>query len=275
LHSDLAHITSIPSDEETHEMNESQAHFVTICPNCSVRLRVKRAYLGKRVVCKGCNHSFPAIEAGGAASLGSSDGQAPVPAGDTGRVRVVCPGCHCELSVRWTLIGQMIRCKGCDSEILVPPPREHPLGSPVSGADDRRSETVLEDEAGHAHGKARSERQMLRSERDRLRAELEQLSATQNLLRNELESLQATQDRIMAENRDLSEQLAQVRREHAECSGRNEAAALEVAEAWSDERQVLCAEIEELRRQLDESEHLRREMSSALETLGLFVTPDK
>ena len=42
-------------------MSEMSSHFVAVCPNCLVSLRVQHAYSGNYVRCKHCEHKFRAL----------------------------------------------------------------------------------------------------------------------------------------------------------------------------------------------------------------------
>ena len=42
-------------------MSEMSSHFVAVCPNCLVSLRIKHAWSGNYVQCKHCEHKFRAF----------------------------------------------------------------------------------------------------------------------------------------------------------------------------------------------------------------------
>jgi uncharacterized protein YbaR (Trm112 family) len=173
-------------------MSESQTHFITICPDCSARLKVKREHLGKLLLCKRCSRTFPGKESNGWGGAGAGETAArpaAPPARNGDRLQLVCPGCHAELSVRHTLVGQMIRCKLCDREILVPAPFEGLQASSAARLDVPASERVMEGPAPSASERRNGERAPAPVERDQLRAEVERLAAAQNLLENEMEEL--------------------------------------------------------------------------------------
>jgi len=171
-------------------MSDSQTHFIAKCPHCSSSLKVRRIYLGQTVACKQCGHSFIGNEAQQPSAVGSGANAArPIaqPSRDVERILVVCQNCRVSLSVKSSRIGQVIRCKQCDSEIVVIPA---PAAQPAPGsaavrstpADDLLHLATLPENGGEAE-------ESLRTECETLHAELEKLGVERNLLESELERL--------------------------------------------------------------------------------------
>jgi predicted Zn finger-like uncharacterized protein len=127
-------------------MSESPSHFVAVCPNCLVSLRVQASYNGRHVRCKHCDHKFRALSPDLPSSTTPSSHEhstSPlgVPVPDPERITAVCPHCSAALSVRKAYAGQYVRCKKCDQKFLVPnviEPRTEPPGiaEPSAASDD-------------------------------------------------------------------------------------------------------------------------------------------
>jgi len=103
-------------------MSEKPSHFVAVCPNCLVSLKVRLAYSGSHVRCKHCEHKFRAFGPGHTVTPSSEEFQAGplnTPGSEAERIDVLCPNCSASLSVRSDLAGQHVRCKQCEHKFLV------------------------------------------------------------------------------------------------------------------------------------------------------------
>jgi len=120
-------------------MSEMPSHFMAVCPNCLVGLRVKLAYSGSPVRCKHCEHKFRAFAPDHATTPSSEEyttGPVTAPGSDPERIDVVCPICSTALSVRRAYAGQHVRCQKCEHKFLVQKIEELPvqIGQPRSNA---------------------------------------------------------------------------------------------------------------------------------------------
>ncbi len=185
-------------------MSEPESHFVAICPRCSITLKVRRTLLGQMVACKQCGHAFVGAlaEQSTTRQAGSVPGEIAIHAWpEPPRVVVVCDKCKASLSVKSSRIGQVIRCKQCDQEILVKAPGDA-IPSPVlSGAAPSSAAGALSSAA--ARGQSDGQLQALRSKHEFLQAELEKLSVAHNLLEAEADRLRQTNAEVVAENEPL------------------------------------------------------------------------
>jgi chromosome segregation ATPase len=193
-------------------MTESATHFMTTCPLCTSKLQVKRIYLGQVISCKQCGHSFLATDASERDELSPGEHVA-IPlfqtSGNSERIAVVCENCKVSLSVKRSRVGQVIRCKQCDHEILVQPPRETAAAAPppASARGAISAESLLR-LAGSEGPELEDDAQ--RAARDHLQAELEQLRVAHALLRGELEEMERACQGTLAENESLHEQLGRL-----------------------------------------------------------------
>jgi DNA-directed RNA polymerase subunit RPC12/RpoP len=106
-------------------MSESSTHFVAVCPNCLVTLKVKEGYSGHYVRCKHCDQKFRALAPDFLVpTTPSSEEYAAGPIrldeAEEDRISVDCPTCSTPLSVRKSYVGQYVRCKKCTEKFLVP-----------------------------------------------------------------------------------------------------------------------------------------------------------
>ena len=103
-------------------MSEMSSHFVAVCPNCLVSLRIKHAYSGSHVRCKHCEHKFRALAPDFMATPGSDEFSA-VSVGpgspEVDRISVACPMCSVSLSVRQDYAGHHVCCRTCGHKFLV------------------------------------------------------------------------------------------------------------------------------------------------------------
>jgi chromosome segregation ATPase/DNA-directed RNA polymerase subunit M/transcription elongation factor TFIIS len=191
-----------------HPMSEPQSHFVTSCPNCSTALKVRRQYLGQRVACKQCGHSF--LGTAQDEPIAVDSGEQPTklsaePSQTSERVPVVCDHCKAALSVKSSRIGQVIRCKQCDRDFLAKPVLA------TQRAPDRTlgASTSLEDlltlAVGREHGEGKHE--SVGPSGEHLQAELEKLGTAHALLETERQRLESAHSQLTAEIVRLSEQL--------------------------------------------------------------------
>jgi predicted nucleic acid-binding Zn-ribbon protein len=207
-------------------MNATQSHFVTVCPNCSTGLKVRRAYLDHPVVCKQCSVQFLGKEVEGPSTMVFGEGEAgartPPPQPD--RIIATCPNCQATLRVRRLYIGNNVICKECERTFLVLPPEEAGSNPAVDGL--RRAE----------HDRLHVAHRELEAEHGRLAGLLEQ----RNL---DLDAARAEQDRL----------------------GLDREKAVVEAERLRIEGSRLSSEIEGLRRAFEQAEHAHREELSRLE----------
>src|SRR5579883_2191743 len=106
------------------------------CPNCRRDdLKVPPEYLGKKLRCKHCDHTFRAIRTEDLTPFPP----APRPvASKLTTKKVPCPNCNHNLRVKPEFVGRKIRCKYCDHRFrvtsqqeLVPIPRPAENSRPV------------------------------------------------------------------------------------------------------------------------------------------------
>ncbi len=172
-------------------MNDTQTHFVAVCPHCSTALRIRRVFAGQQVQCKHCEKTFVAEDAESPGTAGSVDGgaspSAPTSA-QSERIVVTCPTCQTNLSVRRVYIGQQVRCKQCDETFLVTDPPARVM--PTLGSRADRPETDVSYEALQVEISRRN--QELQASRNQLQAEIDRAK-----------SVQANLDRLMVENQEL------------------------------------------------------------------------
>jgi len=198
-------------------------------------------YLGQMITCKQCNHSFVGAEADqpGEISIGAhTTGPSAQPARDVERILVVCENCKVSLSVKSSRIGQVIRCKQCDGEILVKAARETQPAPALSALGSVSAEHLLQLAIEHGMGDAQHDQ--LRSECAALQAELETLAVSHNLREAELERLRLVHSEVEAENKSLAELLKQ--REDELNATRPEKAR---ADALQSDREQLVGTLEE------------------------------
>ena len=118
-------------------LNDVPLHFVTVCPHCSTRLRIKSVYKSQSVRCKRCNDKFWAEEADGPHTTNSNESgvvqlaQAP-PKED--RIVVTCPGCTATLRVRQSHVGHRVACKRCTHVFIGTWPTESALDPGLAGS---------------------------------------------------------------------------------------------------------------------------------------------
>ncbi len=127
-------------------MNDTQTHFVAVCPHCSTALKIRRVFVGQQVQCKHCEKAFVAEDAGLPGTVETGEAAAhPVQTPSTGeRIVVTCPTCQTTLSVRRIYIGRQVRCKQCDDTFLVSDPTPGDLPSPSTQPDRFETDGRLE-----------------------------------------------------------------------------------------------------------------------------------
>jgi DNA-directed RNA polymerase subunit M/transcription elongation factor TFIIS len=236
-------------------MSEPQPHVTTSCPQCSSALKIRRNYLGQTVACKRCGHSFLAApaEEPTATSTGEHAVEAPaLPSPRSERILVVCEKCKASLSVRSSRIGQVIRCKSCDREILVKNIRQTPPAPDGAAPGSTTADDLLGLSAGHGHDDEVHE--ALRSRSQQLQAELEQVRIAHNLLETELERLKPAYSLVAAENARLSDQVDRLSADRDALRTRADWISPMEARTWQEERVALRGEIEGLRQSLNAKE---------------------
>ena len=217
-------------------MSETPSHFVAVCPNCLISLKVRIGYSGSHVACKHCEHKFrafapdlsmtPSSEEYHAGPLGSAGS-----AGD--RLDVVCPNCSACLRVPKELAGQHVRCNLCDNKFLVQKIEEVPaqLGHADSEPNlfDRLypepegpQPAAVEPRSTDQQPELASELAAIREENERLGGKLESLQhdhaeiqSERNSLLAQLEELRGDKDRLQTEHEQGRQELQLLRDELA------------------------------------------------------------
>jgi chromosome segregation ATPase len=280
-------------------MNDSQTHFIAVCPQCSTALKIRRVFAGQQVKCKHCEQKFVAEDTDAPGTTGSVEaGATPSSATSSQKERIVvtCPNCHSALSVRRVYIGRQVRCKQCDDTFLVSDPT---VGDMPSA--DSRPERV-ETDGGHAavqveisrrnqelkaaHDQLQaqidrhsSENQELKAANDQLQVEVDRLASEYHRIRDEHETLQASHKGSSSDNQQLRSALDRIRTEHDRLLHELDRATTELNAFRADlggiapaevgplvqERDVLTAEADRLR---GEIRILREEQTARDRTIG-------
>src|SRR5208337_2601756 len=222
-------------------MSEKPSHFVAVCPNCLVSLKVRLVYSGSPVRCKHCDHKFCALGPDHSVTPSSEKYQA-------GPLNT--PGSEAERA---------------DAEPRTADQRPESAGELAAMREENerlgaRLETLQQDHAG-----IQSERDSLlvqleqfRGDHDRLRSEHEQDRQEHQRLRDELAEQLRQRDNELATKLDELERLAALRQaDAAESEG--------LRGTLARREQELQQESEELRGQIDE---LHRTLASAEQAHG-------
>ncbi len=238
-------------------MSETPSHFVAVCPNCLVSLKVRLAYSGSVVRCKQCEHKFQAFAADHPVTPSSEEYQAgplTTPRSEGERFDVLCPHCSAALRVRKELAGQHVQCKHCDHKFLVKKIEEVP------------------GQVGHADSESDSERDRGRLEHQQLGDELDDRVAQPTQALNaaqarsdELAEQLRQRDGELAAHRDELERLAVLRQADAAESERLRDALARREQELQQESDNLRGQIAELHRKLASAEHAHGDLSSRLD----------
>jgi len=269
-------------------MSEMPSHFLAVCPNCLVSLRVRVAYSGSHVRCKHCEHKFRAFAPDHPVTPSSEEYQAGplnTPGSVAERIDVLCPNCSASLSVRSELAGQHVRCNQCDHKFLVKKIEEVP--AQIGHAD---SESNLFDRLdGQPEGPRSAlvepctsdQRPELAGELAAIREENERLSARLNTLQDDLAAIQSERDSLRVQLEQFRGDHDRLRSEHEKDRQEHQRLLAELAEQLRQRDNEIAAKVEELEglatlRQADaaESENLRgtlarREQELQQESEGL------
>ncbi len=265
-------------------MNATQTHFVTVCPNCSTGLKVRRVYLGQQVVCKQCSETFLGEEGNGQSTIGFGEGGAGAPfptSPHEERILVNCPSCQAALKVRRRYVGNHVICKECERTFLVSPPEDTsadsngvgPRSTPSTDLHHRNGECE-QPGTGVASETIHLEYERLLAENQRHHAEHEQLQFAHRELQTDLARIVCENQQTLTEYDELqvehgrmkisSERIqGQLNRTTSELESiRAELGGLAPAKVRSlaDECSSLHAEVERRRNEL---ETLRNEQSAA------------
>ncbi len=205
-------------------MSETPTHFVAVCPNCLVTLKVRLAYSGSHVRCKHCDHKFRAFRPDDMATPGSVEyqsGPLSSSSSEAGRIDVSCPSCSTSMSVPSELAGQHVQCKQCDHKILVPKIEGLPPQT-----THKATESDLFDHI-YARPEGRPSAEGAAEQRPEPSAEVAALRDEKESLNARLEAIQQDHAAIQAEKDSLLAQLEQLRGEHvhlgsAQVADRNE-----------------------------------------------------
>ena len=262
-------------------MSETASHFVAVCPNCLVALKVRLAYSGSYVQCKHCEHKFRALPPDHLLTPSSEEYEAGPVMGsgsEGGRINLICPNCSSALSVRSELAGHHIRCKQCQHKFLV----QNIEGFPDRLAPNKSESHVLDEiharaeqprpagvqpEAPEQPPHSSSELTEVRDENARLGVRLEALQQDHAAIQSEKYSLQTELEQLRGEHDRLRSELERDRLENQR--SRDELAALRDALGGSgpeaiavlrQERQTLSDENQQLR---DQVQGFQADLSSA------------
>ena len=275
-------------------MNATQTHFVAVCPHCSTGLKVRRVYLGQRVVCKQCSRHFMGEERDGLSTMTFGEGEAGAwtptpPQGD--RILATCPNCQATLKVRRLYIGNNVICKECERTFLVSPPVDTPSDPALDGPRQAEHDSlqVAHRELQAEHGRlagllkqrdtdldaALAEQDRLRLERERALVEVERLRETfierERAIQDECDRLRAECDRLRSGVEDLRraleedertdrQELARVEAELIGLAGRNQE-----LEGLYESTKQLCAEYQDRNQGLlEELARLRSESTARI-----------
>ena len=195
-------------------MNDTPAHFIAVCPNCLLGLRVNYEYSGRLVRCRHCDQAFRPFSP----DFGSASGSAEYAVGPVGAPEeqsdlvVSCPKCATTLSVRARYAGRNVRCGGCQHKFRVDPDAAAPGHPPDPGVDDPASadpeERTPDPDAKRSDlARLTEEVAALRDRNDMLLRRYDDLMSEVDDLKAQIQQLQA--DRETAESRiaDLTDRI--------------------------------------------------------------------
>jgi len=238
-------------------MSETPSHFVAVCPNCLVSLKVRLVYSGSLVRCKHCEYKFQAFAPDHPVTPTSEEYQAgplTTPGSEGERIDVLCPNCSAALRVRKELAGQHVRCKQCDHKFLVQKIEEVP--AQIGHAD---SESDAERDRG------RLVHQQLGDELDERVAQHTQALNAAQARSDELAEQLRQRDSELAAQRDELERLAVLRHADAAESERLRDALARREQELQQESDNLRGQVAELHRKLASAEHAHGDQSSRLD----------
>ena len=254
-------------------MSEIPSHFVAVCPNCLVALKVRLAYSGSYVRCRHCEHKFRAFRPDHLLTPRSEEYQSgPLSASvsEAGRIDVSCPSCSTSLSVSSELAGQRIQCKQCNERFLVPKIEGLPGHVPDQGVEPhvvgKLEAPPQQSRPAHAEAAATeqppepsAELGALREENENLRVKLESFQQEHAAIQSEKQSLLAQFEQLGGELERLRSEQEPERQAHQLL--RDELASLRGALGGlsPDEVAALCRERQSLS---DENQRLRDQLSS-------------
>jgi predicted Zn finger-like uncharacterized protein len=254
-------------------MSEMPSHFVAVCPNCLVSLKVRLAYSGSHVRCKHCEHTFRALGPDHSVAPSSEEYQAG-PLNTAGsaveRIDVLCPNCSAVLSVRSDLAGRHVRCKQCEHKFLVQKiegiPAQTGHADPESNLFDRRHGQTEGPQSADAEPRTADQRPESAGELAAICQENERLGAR-------LETLQQDHAAIQSERGSLRVQLEQFRGDHDRLRSEHEQDRQEHQRLRDELAEQLRQRDNELATKLDELERLAAlRQADAAESEGLRGT---
>jgi len=261
-------------------MSETPSHFVAVCPNCLVSLKVRLTYSGSHVRCKHCEHKFRAFAPDHLVTPSSEEyqvGPLNTPGSEVERIDVICPNCSASLRVRSELAGQHVRCKQCDHKFLVQKIEEVPAqirhedsesdllerlcgqpGGPQSAAVEPRR-TDQQPELTGELAAIREENERLGSRLETLQQDHADIQSERDSLLAQLEQFRGDHDRIQSEREQGRQEYQQVRDELASIRDALGGLSPDEIPALRAERQSLGDENQRLR---DQVQSLQTELSS-------------
>jgi predicted Zn finger-like uncharacterized protein len=256
-------------------MNETQTHFVAVCPHCSTSLRVRREFHGQQVRCKRCDQVFLAEEAVEPGIMAPGEEKAippnaPPPQED--RLVMTCPSCQTPLSIRRAYIGRQVRCKQCDHPFLVQDPAtgggllddpgdrngaEAPTSDPkLQAAHDRLAAENQQLQAAYSrllatHDQLAAATEQPRAQHDRLAAESQQLLTEHDQLQAAHDQLRTEHDRVKTEYDQLQAEHGQVKTEHGQLQAEHDRVKTEY-DQFREQLNQVSADREAIRAELGE-----------------------
>jgi chromosome segregation ATPase len=276
-------------------MSETPSHFVAVCPNCLVSLKVQSAYSGSQVRCKHCEHKFRAFAPDyPAPSSSSADdyaaGSLNLAAKPVERMAVTCPVCSTSLNVRRAYAGKYVQCKKCEHKFLVPNIIEPSVKPRPASSEpdlfDRLYQDLDQTEEPQSESAPAPEPAQQFPEQSALRAERDQLQGTIEELRNDLARTEAERDSALAQGAQIRDEHDRLRSQHDQAGEEHQRLAAELASIQTElgestpgdlkslrtENERLTAETEQLQ---DEVKTIRAELSARGELTQTLAQRDE
>jgi predicted Zn finger-like uncharacterized protein len=209
-------------------MSEKSSHFIAVCPNCLMTLKINYSYSGNHVRCKHCDHKFRALAPDDLDSNRTSAENPPDPRPQSrsaaDRMTMNCPSCASSLSVRRELAGQHVRCKSCNHKFLVPKIVEFPdTPAPASVDEDLFDHLYANVEpanvsapsspTSHGSSEVDADAAAIRAQRDELQAELASLREEHSLHKADHDSTTNQLERLQSEYSQLQSALREAQAE--------------------------------------------------------------
>jgi len=251
-------------------MSETHSHFVTVCPNCSTKLRVNRKHIGQDVTCKHCEHTFRAGQTNDPIAPSSGEGMAGPSiqaAQPEDRIALTCPSCQATLSVRRIYVGNQVRCKQCGNTFLVSAPAQpqpEPAGTAPPGISAMSSPPG---DIKHEIPGTETAHESLRIQHDQLLADREQLQAAHNQLDAEHNRLRTEHERLRTEHEQLRTEHEQLRTEYRQLCEQKDSLTMDLDTIRAGLGTISPAEIRPL---AEERDSLRAEVRRLLDQISTF-----